>query len=68
MTDEDYALPAQNVLPIFRKGMLDDRRLEKLNYVAGELTTEDLVDLILKVRAGTSPATAARDWLDEHAL
>ncbi|MET8652057.1 glycine betaine ABC transporter substrate-binding protein [Nocardia aurea] len=68
LTDEDYALPAQNVLPIFRKGMLDDRRLEKLNYVAGELTTEDLVDLILKVRAGTSPATAARDWLDEHAL
>ncbi|MET7771233.1 glycine betaine ABC transporter substrate-binding protein [Nocardia sp. NPDC005366] len=68
LTDEDYALPAENVLPVFRKGMLDDRRIKKLNYVAGELTTEELVDMILRVRGGTSPADVARDWLDAHAL
>ncbi|WP_054816373.1 glycine betaine ABC transporter substrate-binding protein [Nocardia arizonensis] len=68
LTDEDYALPAQNVVPLFRKGVLDERRVEKLNYVAGELTTDDLVDLILRVRAGASAAQVARLWLDAHAL
>ncbi|MEV0295228.1 glycine betaine ABC transporter substrate-binding protein [Nocardia sp. NPDC050710] len=68
VSDEDYALPAENVLPVFRKGVLDDRRVRKLNYVAGELTTDELVALIQKVREGTPPAETARVWLDAHAL
>ncbi|MBH0775865.1 glycine betaine ABC transporter substrate-binding protein [Nocardia bovistercoris] len=68
LADDDYAVPAQNVVPLFRRGLLDDQRVKKLNYVAGELTTDDLVDMILRVRSGATPAEAARLWLDAHAL
>ncbi|MEU8898522.1 glycine betaine ABC transporter substrate-binding protein [Nocardia sp. NPDC048505] len=69
LTDEEYALRAQNVLPVLRKGSLDEVRLKKLNYVAGELTTAELSEMLLRVGAGRiSAAEAARDWLDQHAL
>ncbi|MEV6278210.1 glycine betaine ABC transporter substrate-binding protein [Nocardia sp. NPDC051832] len=69
LADDDYAVRAQNVLPVLRKGSLDEVRLTKLNYVAGELTTDELVDMIRKIRDGsTTPGEAARTWLDAHAL
>ncbi|WP_309234546.1 glycine betaine ABC transporter substrate-binding protein [Nocardia sp. XZ_19_385] len=69
LTDDDYALRAQNVLPVLRKGSLDESRLTKLNYVAGELTTEELVAMLREIRDGrTTPGDAARTWLDAHAL
>lgn len=68
LSDADYALAAQNVVPLFRRGLLDEQRVKKLNYVAGELTTDELVDMILHVRSGATPAEVARLWLDAHAL
>ncbi|MGW0245171.1 glycine betaine ABC transporter substrate-binding protein [Nocardia goodfellowii] len=69
LTDDDYALRAENVLPVLRKGSLDALRLKKLNYVAGELTTDELVEMIRRIRAGeTTAGDAARVWLDAHAL
>ncbi|MEV6555486.1 glycine betaine ABC transporter substrate-binding protein [Nocardia sp. NPDC051756] len=69
LSDADYAIRTENVLPLFRKGILDDRQLEKLNYVAGELTTDDLAKLIRDVRDnGANPAEVARKWLDDHSL
>jgi osmoprotectant transport system substrate-binding protein len=68
LSDDDYAVRAENVLAVFRKGMLDERQTRKLNYVAGELTTDELVDMIRRVRDGAVPADVARAWLDAHAL
>ncbi|MGN2636129.1 glycine betaine ABC transporter substrate-binding protein [Nocardia takedensis] len=68
LSDEDYALRAENVVPLFRVGLLDDQRVKKLNYVAGELTTEELVDMVLRARAGAAPGGLANAWLDAHAL
>ncbi|MEV6432052.1 glycine betaine ABC transporter substrate-binding protein [Nocardia sp. NPDC051463] len=68
LSDDDYAFRAENVLAVYRKGDLGDRQIRKLNYVAGELTTEDLVDMIGRIRDGAVPAEVARDWLDAHAL
>ncbi|KAF0846179.1 hypothetical protein [Nocardia caishijiensis] len=68
LADENYALRAQNLLALFRSGIFDRQRAKKLNYVAGELTTEGLVELIDKVESGTAPADAARAWLDAHGL
>ncbi|WP_327109938.1 transporter [Nocardia sp. NBC_01730] len=69
LSDDDYALRAENVLPLFRKGLLDQRQIKKLNYVAGELTTKDLAVMIRRVRDdGAAPGEVARAWLDEHAL
>lgn len=61
-------LPAENVVPLFRDGILDDRGREKLNYVAGELTTDELITLVWRVAAGEPATDLARAWLDAHAL
>ncbi|TCJ99760.1 glycine betaine ABC transporter substrate-binding protein [Nocardia alba] len=58
----------QRVVALYRSGIFDRQQLKKLNYVAGELTTDDLTDLVGQVDTGTDPAVAARAWLDAHAL
>jgi osmoprotectant transport system substrate-binding protein len=69
LADDDYAVRAENVLPLFRKGLLDQRQIKKLNYVAGELTTDELAAMIRSVRDdGAAPGDVARAWLDKHAL
>ncbi|MFJ9367404.1 glycine betaine ABC transporter substrate-binding protein [Nocardia sp. NPDC101769] len=69
LADPDYAFRAAMVLPIIRKSALTDQQLRKLNYVAGELITTDLADMIHQVRdEGAVPAAVARVWLDAHAL
>lgn len=68
LADNDYAVRAENVLAVYRKGLLDDRQIKKLNYVAGELTTDELAEMIRKVREGAAAAEVARTWLDNHAL
>ncbi len=68
LDDPKYALRAQNILALYRSGHFDRVQLKKLNYVAGELTTEGLTDLVHQVRTGTDPAIAARAWLDAHGL
>ncbi|MGY0501331.1 hypothetical protein ACWZHB_22830 [Nocardia sp. FBN12] len=68
LPDPDYTLRAQNILALYRTGIFDRQQLKKLNYVAGELTTEDLIESINKIETGTHPADAARSWLDAHGL
>lgn len=68
LADEDYAVRAENIVALLRDGLLDEVRMRKLNYVAGELTTAELVELILAVESGGSAADLARRWLDAHGL
>ncbi|MGK8501203.1 glycine betaine ABC transporter substrate-binding protein [Nocardia asiatica] len=69
LSDDGCAVRPENVLPLFRKGLLDQRQIKKLNYVAGELTTDELAVMIRRVRdEGAAPGDIARDWLDLHAL
>ncbi|WP_051179344.1 glycine betaine ABC transporter substrate-binding protein [Nocardia concava] len=69
LADPDYAFRAASVLPVMRKAALTDQQIRKLNYVAGELTTTDLADMIHQVRDQHAvPASVARDWLDAHSL
>ncbi|BEK85544.1 hypothetical protein NSK11_contig00034-0030 [Nocardia seriolae] len=69
LADPDYAFRAASVLPVIRKAALTDQQIRKLNYVAGELTTVELADMIHQVRdQGAIPSAVARVWLDAHAL
>ncbi len=69
IADPAYAFRTANTLAVLRKSTLTTPQLRKLDYVAGELTTTDLADLIRQLRApGATPATLARNWLDAHAL
>ncbi|RDI53061.1 glycine betaine ABC transporter substrate-binding protein [Nocardia mexicana] len=69
IADPDYAFRAQSVIPLYRKGTLTARQLKKLNYVAGELTTADLTDMVRALRDDHASAPdLARTWLDSHDL
>lgn len=67
--DSGEAIRTENPVAVLRKGVLDERQAEKLNYVAGELTTDELAALVLRVRdEGADPGELARTWLDAHGL
>ncbi|MBS9373246.1 glycine betaine ABC transporter substrate-binding protein [Rhodococcus sp. B50] len=59
-------LPAQNVVPVFRKGTLDEAQLDALRTIAGELTTSDLTELRARLDDGEDPRSVADEWLAEH--
>lgn len=65
LADADHVLAAQNVVPLFRTGALDDTAVKALSVVAGELSTTDLAAMIEQVRSGQATASAvARTWWD----
>ena len=67
LEDDDTAITAQNIVPVFRKGSLSEDQLALINRVSGELTTDDVRELLLGVEFGTaSPVSLADFWLDEH--
>ncbi|WP_280361170.1 glycine betaine ABC transporter substrate-binding protein [Nocardia wallacei] len=69
IADPDYAFRARSVLPLFRKGALSGRQIKQLNKVAGELTTDDLTELVRRLRdEHAAAADLARTWLDSHDL
>ncbi|WP_194853041.1 glycine betaine ABC transporter substrate-binding protein [Nocardia sp. SYP-A9097] len=69
LSDPSYAFRSAMVVPVIRKAALTDQQLRKLNYVAGELSTTDLADMLRRLRDNhADPADLARTWLDVHSL
>lgn len=67
LDDDDNAITAQNIVPVFREGSLSEDQLALVNRVSGELTTDDVRELLLGIEFGTaSPVALANFWLDEH--
>ena len=67
LDDDEDAVLAQNLVPVFRKGSLSEDQLALVNRISGELNTEDIRDLLLGVEFGTAtPVGLANYWLDEH--
>ena len=61
-------LPAENVVPLYRRNELTDRQLLAVNEVAGVLDTAALVEMRRQVVAGADPQVVADGWLSEHPL
>ncbi|CCQ15463.1 putative ABC transporter substrate-binding protein [Rhodococcus sp. AW25M09] len=68
LPDDDHVFPAQNVVPLYRNGVLGESALRSFSVVAGELTTADLADMIGEVRSGVPSGDVAGRWLGEHNL
>ncbi len=68
LPDDDHVFPAQNVVPLYRNGVIGESALRSFSVVAGELTTADLADMIGEVRNGASSGDVAGRWLGEHNL
>lgn len=61
-------IPAENVVPLYRRNALSDRQLLAINEVAGVLDTAALVDMLRQVAGGAEPRAVAGAWLSEHPL
>jgi glycine betaine/choline ABC-type transport system substrate-binding protein len=61
-------VPAENVVPLYRRNALSDRQLLAINEVAGVLDTAALVDMRRQVAGGADPQAVAGAWLAEHPL
>lgn len=72
LTDDRRLQPAENVVPVLRRQVLDayGRPLVAvLDEVSAELTTPAVIGLNLQVAiAGADPAQVAAAWLDAHRL
>lgn len=68
LSDRTGLIRAENVVPIYRRNVLDERQVLALNQIAGELDTGSLADMLRKVAAGTDPGAVASEWLDAHPL
>ena len=68
LPDDDHVYPAQNVVPLYVDGVLDESALRSFSVVAGELTTADLADMIGEVRNGVPSGEVAGRWLGERNL
>lgn len=66
LADDEGAFTAQNVVPLFRSGVLTADDIRSLSVVQ-QLSTGDLTEMAARVRDGeVSPADAAARWLEEH--
>lgn len=65
---DSTAGPAENIVPLFRKGSLTAAQVKKLNIVGGELTTADLTALSDRLRRGENSADVAGGWLDDRGI
>lgn len=68
LADDRDGFVAENVVPLFRKGSVDDESARRLQVIAGELTTADLARMVERVRAGEDPSAIARNWLGEQSF
>lgn len=67
LDDDDNAITAQHLVPVFRKGSLTEDQLALVNRISGELTTDDVRELLLGIEFGSASAVALADfWLNEH--
>ena len=70
LEDPENLISAQNVIPLVSNSVYSDKLAEVLNGISAALTTEDLIALRDRVEGDekASPATAAKDWLNEKGL
>jgi osmoprotectant transport system substrate-binding protein len=68
LTDTRHIFAAQNVVPLFRLGVLTQPMAQACNAVSARLTTADLRKLDGEVAGGASPASAAARWLSSAGL
>ena len=66
--DRTSAVRAENVVPLYRRNVLDERQVLALNEIAGELDTGSLTDMLGKIGEGVDPGAVAAEWLAAHPL
>lgn len=61
-------VPAENVVPLYRRNELSQQEVRALNEVAGEFDTAALTDMRRQLAHGADPRQLAEAWLASHPL
>jgi len=61
-------VPAENVVPLYRRNELTEREALAVDEVAGEFDTAALADMRRQVAAGATPRQVTEAWLAAHPL
>ncbi|WP_371750685.1 glycine betaine ABC transporter substrate-binding protein [Mycobacteroides sp. LB1] len=68
LDDEKDWLPANSVVPLYRRNELTEPQVLSLNKVAGELTTGELAAMTREVSGGGDPGRVVDTWLNDHQI
>ncbi|MDH6197541.1 glycine betaine/choline ABC-type transport system substrate-binding protein [Mycobacterium frederiksbergense] len=68
LNDETALIRAENVVPLYRRNMLDERQILALNEIAGVLDTATLADMRRQVAHGADPGAVAEAFLQANPL
>jgi osmoprotectant transport system substrate-binding protein len=69
LEDDKHMFPAQNIVPLVAKGVLDEKETAALNRVSAALTTEQLIELNVQfTEQKRNPQDIADDFLARNGL
>jgi osmoprotectant transport system substrate-binding protein len=68
LTDPKSIFAAENVVPVFKEGVLTQPMADAANLVSAQLTTEQLRAVDTAVAGGSSPAAVADAWAKAHGV
>ena len=67
LEDDKKLQPVDNIIPVIRKDVVDDRIRDTLEQLSAQLTTDDLVQLNKRASIDkTDPEALAQEWLQQH--
>lgn len=69
LTDDQHLVAAENMVPVFATGMLNDEERDVIDAVSAVLTTDDVTTLNAQVESGRVPVVAVvTNWLTDNDL
>lgn len=66
--EKPMLIPAENVVPLYRRNELDPQQVLALNQIAGVLDTAALQQMDRKVAGGADPRAVVDEWLADNPL
>jgi osmoprotectant transport system substrate-binding protein len=68
LADRTSLIRAENVVPVYRRNVLNEAQVLALNELAGVLDTAGLAEMRAQVARGADPGAVADAWLAAHPL
>jgi len=68
LSDKTSLIPAENLVPLYRRNELTESQVLALNEIAGVLDTGSLTEMRRQVSEGADAGAVAGQWLDAHPL
>jgi glycine betaine/choline ABC-type transport system substrate-binding protein len=68
LSDKTSVIRAENLVPLYRRNVLNESQVLAVNEIAGVLDTGSLADMRRQLTEGTDPGVVAGKWIEAHPL